>query len=207
MYFVRSPVVFSYFSKSDDSTSQRSLLSILLLLDQHHPTLSLGEPPGSGFKAHLSRLHDIQDKDASAGQRVVHATEELNQISAVVVRIEQVVEAFTERRHGLARWNIGLEQRRDPKLRVWRSSSGDAYHRLGDVDPEDTIAGLRQLSRPQAASATQIDHQPLANPVSLQDLQYAGGGSKGEVTVTDIMDKREVFFVPLRHNMILAPAT
>lgn len=157
--------------------------------------------------AHLSRLYNIEDKDASGSQRVVHAPEELNQGSAIVIRVKEVVEAFTERRHGPTRWNIGLEQRRDPKLRIRRSSSGDAYHRLGDVDPEDAVAGLRELSRPQAAPATQIDHQPFANAVSGQDLQYSGGGSEGEVAVTDVVDKREVFFVPLRHNMILAPAT
>jgi hypothetical protein len=154
----------------------------------------------------LPRLRDVEDEDASESQGVVYAAEESNQRLAIVIWIEQVVEAFAEGRDGIARWDVDLEQRCDPKLGIRYSSSRNTDHRLGDIGPEDIVMSLRELLRPQATSATQVDHQAFSYSALIQDLQYAGSGFEREITVTDVMNVGEVFFVPLFHIATLAPA-
>ena len=52
------------------------------------------------------------------------------------------------------------------------------YHGLGDVDPEDPVACVYELPRPLTATATEVDHEALMYPVTVQDLQNAGRSSK-----------------------------
>ena len=47
---------------------------------------------------------------------MIDATEELMQGAAIMVRIEEVIEAFTDRGDGTARRDRGLEERCDAKL-------------------------------------------------------------------------------------------
>ena len=74
--------------------------------------------------------------------------EELMQGAAIMVRIEEVIEAFTDRGDGTARRDRGLEERCDAKLGGGRSAAGDLDHRLGEIDAENLILSLRQLARP-----------------------------------------------------------
>jgi hypothetical protein len=57
---------------------------------------------------------------------------------------------------------------------------------------------------PQAAAAAQVDHQALLYPAANKDVQYAGGGLEGKVSVTNVVDVREVLSAPLRHIAALA---
>src|SRR6476620_6620870 len=53
---------------------------------------------------------------------------------------------------------------------------------------------------PQTASATQVDNQTLANPISLQNLQNARSGVERPLTKTYIVNERKVFLIVLVHN-------
>src|SRR5918997_3645875 len=101
--------------------------------------------------------------------------------------------------------DIGVEQRSQPELGFGDSLARDADHLLGDVYPEDAVAGLGELLGPQTASATQVDYQGFLGPVVNQDRQYAGSGPKGELTEANIVDMSEVFSIKVGHILTLTP--
>ena len=91
----------------------------------------------------------------------------------LVLRVEEVVEDLAYGRDGLTTWDLHLEQRSKPELGLGHPVARKLYHGLGDVDPEDPVACVYELSRPQTATATEVDHEAIMYPVTVQDLQYA----------------------------------
>ena len=75
-YLVRPPITFVRLAEGDDAAGRRLPFPILLLLDQHHPVLALGEGPGRGQPLDLTGLRHVEDEDTARGQGVVDAAEE-----------------------------------------------------------------------------------------------------------------------------------
>jgi hypothetical protein len=173
MHFFVPPVELSYLAKTHDPTFHGAPLGILLKLGEHCPILSNAETFRSGAKRHLARSKDVEDEDASGDERVVNAPEKATQSQLLVLRVEKVVEDLADGRDCFTGWDLDLEQRPYPELGLGHPVARELDHSLGDIDPEDLVAGVYELSRPQTTTATQVDYEAVANPITVQDLQYA----------------------------------
>src|SRR5215211_747486 len=93
-------------------------------------------------------------------------------------------------------WDLYLEQRTYPELGLGHLLARELDHGLGDVDPQDPVVRVHEPARQQAATATEVDNKTVANPITVQDLQYARRRPQGELGVADIVDVRDVLPVP-----------
>jgi hypothetical protein len=114
------------------------LLGILLVLEQHHPVLTFGEPSRRGPWRYLPRLREVEDEDASRGQSCVDAVEERKQSLAVALGIEQVVEDLADGRDSVA-WGISALNS-DPTL---NSASGTLLRAMPIICSEMSIPRTR----------------------------------------------------------------
>lgn len=92
----------------------------------------------------------------------MHPAEKLSQLVPREVRVEDVIEDFTERNHGIA-----IGQRHGPKRSLHKTRlgsflTGQANHGAGNVDAEHIATGAHDLSRENAAAAPEIDYKLLA---------------------------------------------
>src|SRR5918997_326737 len=122
----------------------------------------------------------------------------LHRLPLVVLRIEKIIEDLADGRDGLTTWDLGLEQRHYPELGLWHSIARELDHGLGDVDPQDSVAGVYELARPQTATAAEVDNEAMVYHVTVQDLHYARRRFEGEFSVADVVDVRQVLPVPPR---------
>ena len=130
--------------------------------------------------------------------RVVDALEKAPQTQILVLRVEKVVEDLADRRDRGARRNFDLEQRSNPEVGLGYLFARELDHRLGDIDPQDPVSGVDQLTRPQTAPAAEVDNEAIVYPAMAQDLEYAWRRSEGELGVADVVDVGEVLPVPPR---------
>jgi hypothetical protein len=128
----------------------------------------------------------------------MNALRKATQHPVLVLRVEEIVEYLADGRDGIAGWNILLEQRSNPELGLGHLFARELDHGLGDVDPQDLVARVYELARPQTATAAEVDNEAIVYPVTVQDLQYARRRSEGELGVADVVDVREVLTVPPR---------
>src|SRR5215210_218732 len=192
------PVELSYLPKTHDPALHRTPLDVLLQLGEYCPVLPHAEISRLGVRRHLARAQHVEDEDATGDERVMNTPERATQPPVLVLRVEEVVEDLADRRDRGARRDLDLEERPHPELGLWHPFARELDHGLGDVDPEDAVAHVYELPRPQAATATQVDNKTVANPVSVQDLQYAWRRSQGELSMADVMYVRDVLTVPPR---------
>jgi hypothetical protein len=146
----------------------------------------------------MATTEHVEDEDTAGDERVVNAPEKAPQPPFLVLRVEKVVEDLADGRDGVTTWDLDLEQRPYPELGLWHSVAREFDHSLGDVDPQHPVAGVYELARPQTATATEVDNEAMAYPVTVQDLLYARRCSEGELGVADVVDVREVLPVPPR---------
>jgi hypothetical protein len=198
MHLVIPPVAFPRLPETHDPTFHRTPLSVLLELGEYCPILSNAETFRCGAGRHLSRTQHVEDEDAAGDERAVNAPEKATQPPFFVLRVEKVVEDLAYGRDGLTTWDLHLEQRSHPELRLGHPVARKLYHGLGDVDPEDPVACVYELSLPQTATATKVDHEALMYTVTVQDLQYARRRSQGELGMADVVYVRDVLPVPPR---------
>src|SRR5918993_1583570 len=190
------PVALPSFAETHDPALHRTPLDVLLPLCEYRPVLTHAETPRPCTRRHLTRTEHVEDEDAAGDERVVNAPEKATKPPLLVLRIEKVVEDLADGRDGLTTWDLGLEQRLYPELGLRHSIARELDHGLGDVDPQDSVAGVYELARPQSATAAEVHNEAMVYPVTVQDLHYARCRSEGELCVADVVDVREVLPVP-----------
>ena len=173
MHLLIPPVALPRLPETHDPALHRTPLSVLLELGEYRPILSNAETFRCGAWRHLSRTQHVEDEDAAGDERVVNAPEKAAKPPFLVLRVEKVVEDLAYGRDGPTAWELDLEQRSKLELGLWHLVARELYHGLGDVDPEDAVARVYELPRPQTATATEVDHEAIMYPVTVQDLQYA----------------------------------
>ena len=173
MHLVIPPVELSHLAKTHDPTFHGAPLVILLKLGEYCPILSNAETLRSGAKRHLARREHVEDEDAARDELVVNAPEKAAQSQLLVLRVEDVVEDLADGRDCFTGWDLDLEQRSKLELGLGHPVARELDHSLGDVDSEDPVAGVYELSRPQTTTATEVDYEAVVNPITVQDLQYA----------------------------------
>src|SRR5918994_409006 len=192
------PVAHPSLAETHDPALHRLPLDVLLPLEEHSPVLTHAETPRPGPRRHLPRTEHVEDEDAPGDERVVNAPEKATKPPLLVLRIEKIIEDLADGRDGLTTWELGLEQRPYPELGLWHSIARELDHGLGDIDPQDSVAGVYELARPQSATAAEVHNEAMVYPVTVQDLHYARRRSEGELSVADVVDVRQVLPVPPR---------
>src|SRR5262249_3920977 len=81
---------------------------------------------------------------------------------------------------------------------------GQREHRLRDIDTEYLVACAKQLPRPDAAAAAEIDHQPVRDSAFSQHPENGWGSSRGEIAEADIVDVRQILVIGRHHVHFLA---
>jgi hypothetical protein len=190
MYLVIPPVALPCLPETHDPALHRTPLGILLPLGEYRPVLPHAEAPRPGPGRHLARTKHVEDEDTAGDERVVNTPEEAAKPLVFVLRVEKVVEDLAYGRDGGARRDLGLEQRPYPELGLWHSIARELDHGLGDVDSQDSVAGVYELARPQTATAAEVDNEAMVYPVTVQDLHDARRRSEGEPSVADVVDVR-----------------
>ena len=198
MDFLVTPVVLSHFPETNDPALHRSQLDALLPLGEHGPVLPHAETPGLAARRHLTRTKHVEDEDAAGEERVVDAPEKARQAQFLVLSVEKIVEDLAYRRDGPTTWDLDLEERSNPELGLGYLFARELDHGFGDVDPQDLVARVYELARPQTATATEVYDEAIVYPVLAQDLQYAWRRSEGELGVADVVDVGDVLPVPPR---------
>ena len=198
MHLLIPPVALPRLPEAHDPTFHRTPLSVLLKLGEYCPILSNAETFRCGAGRHLSRTQHVEDEDAAGDERAVNAPEKAAKPPFLVLRVEKVVEDLAYGRDCLTAWDLDLEQRSKPELGLGHPVARKLYHGLGDVDPEDPVACVYELPRPQTATATEVDHEAIMYPVTVQDLQNARRSSKRELGMADVVYVRDVLPVPPR---------
>lgn len=198
MHLLIPPVALPRFPETHDPALHRTPLDVLLKLGEYCPILSNAETFRSGARRHLSRTQHVEDEDAAGDERVVNAPGKAAKPTFLVLRVEKIVEDLADGRDCVTGWDPDLEQGSKPELGLGHPVARKLYHGLGDVDPEHPVACVYELSRPQTATATEVDHEALVYPVTVQDLQYARRRSKGELGMADVVYVRDILPVPPR---------
>jgi hypothetical protein len=198
MHLLVSPVALPRLPETHDPALHRTPLGVLLKLGEYRPILSNAETFRCGARRHLSRTQHVEDEDAAGDERIVNALEKATQSQLLVLRVEKVVEDLADGRDSFTGWDLDLEQRSKPELGLGHPVARKLYHSPGDVDPEDPVACVYELPRPRTTAATEVDYEAVANPITVQDLQYARRRSKGELGMADVVYVRDVLPVPPR---------
>src|SRR5688500_4493239 len=168
MHFVIPPVELSHLAKTHDPTFHGAPLDILLPLEEHGPVLPHAETPVPGTWGHLARREHVEDEDAAEDERVVNAPEKVAQSQLLVLRVEKVVEDLADGCDCFTGWELDLEQRSKLELGLGHPVARELDHSLGDVDPENLVACVYELSCPQTTAATQVDYKAVVNPIAVQ---------------------------------------
>src|SRR5215203_5617599 len=177
MHLPIPPVTLPSPAETDDPALHRTPLDVLLPLCEYRPVLTHAEIPRPCTRRHLPR-----------DEHVVNAPEKATKPPLLVLRIEKIIEDLADGRDGLTTWDLGLEQRPYPELGLWHSIARELDHGLGDIDPQDSVAGVYELARPQSATAAEVHNEAMVYPVTVQDLHYARRRSEGELSVADVVD-------------------
>jgi hypothetical protein len=198
MHLVIPSVKLPRLAETHDPALHRTPLDVLLPLCEYGPVLPHAETSRPGTRRHLPRTKHVEDEDAAGDERVVNAPDKAAKPPFLVLRIEKIIEDLADGRDSLATWDLDLEERPHPELRLGHSIARELDHSLGDVDPQDPVASVYELPSPQTATATEVDNEAIVYPVTVQDLHYARRRSEGELSVADVVDVREVLPVPPR---------
>ena len=142
---------------------------------------------------------EIENENAAGSKGTVHASKETLQRSAAFVASEGVADAFAYRGDCVAARNRDVRERRCEELRLRRLLSREPDHRGRRVDTDNVVSRKAELSRPDAAAATEVDHKTVIDAVLPKQFQKAGRGLQGEFAEAGVMDVSEVGSV-IRHR-------
>src|SRR2546425_1245494 len=109
-------------------------------------------------------LGNIKDEHPTWMQSVIHASKEWLEAPDGLC-VKRIVQTFANRGHGPAVRKVHTQQRSGAERGFRRPSSRQSDHGWGKIYPQHVVSGSGEFPRPPPAATSEIDYQPLCDPV------------------------------------------
>jgi hypothetical protein len=149
-----SPVIPAHLSEGRDPTSQSVASPVVNELSQARPVTSLPEPaiPTVGSP----RFSDVENQESARLQGSMGLAKQPTKRGSTVPVVKKVVEAFTQRGDGGARWETSVEKGCYPEGAFRHALARDCDHVGRSVDSKHGVTSIDKPPCPQAAPAAKV---------------------------------------------------
>jgi hypothetical protein len=195
-----SPVIPAHLSEGGEPTSQLVASLVVNELSQARPVTTLPEPaiPTVGSP----RFSDVENQESSRLQGSMGLAKQPTKGGTTIPVIKKVVEAFTQRGDGGARWQITVEKGRYPEGALGHALAGDCDHVGRSVDSKHGVSSIDKPPCPQAAPAAKVYNQPIRDTPASQDVQHTGSGSLRKAPEAHIMNVGKISLVRFQLHIV-----
>jgi hypothetical protein len=153
-----SPVMSANSSESDHPTSQPVTSMIVMVLRQACPVTSLPKTPARPFGPPW--FSDVENQESPRLQGSIGLAKEPAKRGSTIPDVEQVIEAFAQRRDGGARWKFTVEKGCRPEGGFRHALARHCDHVGRNIDSEHSVSSVHKAPSPQTATAAKVDDQP-----------------------------------------------
>jgi hypothetical protein len=182
-------------AKGHDAASQLLLGNVSVEFHHAGPIFAFKKPLRESFAS--TGFGHVENQESLWRQGVKHPLAHSPQRLKGVIRIEEVVKHFAQRRYCSASGYPKLEARLHMECRSGNPLACKLDHCGGDVHANDLLAGISEFSCPNPAATSEVYDQALGDAVLSEQAQEARRRAAGKSAEAGVVDVGEIVLVSI----------